>query len=124
MSSRLESRIAKQLYRGLKGKMLRGTLRRQVPASLDSYGDHTSATINTYAFEGIREDFSAYYKAQAGIPATDVKILVLAQSITVTPQKDDLLQIRDAWYCVRTVLAIDPANATVQLQCFAVPTPT
>lgn len=117
MASPLEGQIAKAIYNGFKGRLLKGTLTRSVASGgLDEYGDPVTVTPQSYGCEGIVENFSAFYRAQAGIPDTDVSILILAQSIATVPTKDDTVTFRGATYQIREVLDIDPANATYRLQ--------
>lgn len=127
MPSLLAGSLRKQIAAGFKGKLLRGTIRRDTAGGLDSLGDPVALTTATFTFEGIREDFSAVYKERAGIPYEDVKILMIAGLIkpATAPRKDDYVNLPDPingnaarWHRVRKVLAIDPATASHQLQCF------
>lgn len=124
MASLLESKIKDQVAAAFKGQLLTGTLRRVVSTSLDSLGDPVPGTATTYSFDGIRESFSAAYAAQAGIPITDVKILVIAGSLSVNPKKDDQIKIEGQWHTVREVLGVDPAGATFELQAYEIEDPT
>lgn len=132
MTSLLESQLKAKLAAGFKGRLLQGTLRREVATALDDKGDPSSPTITTYAFEGIRESFSAYYKANSGIPETDVGILILqgslnpATTITDADQGNFVFMSTpwNKWYKIRRVLEIDPAGASARLQCFECETPT
>ena len=118
MVSLLESKIKDLIYAGFKGQLLTGTLlRTSEGTSVDSYGDPTGTTTTEYTMEGIVDTYNAFYKTQAGIPDSDVKILIIAGSLSVTPQKDDYVEFRDVWYKVRQV-SKDPANATWELQAF------
>lgn len=92
--------------------------------------ESTPTTYQTYNFEGIRDNFNANFAAQAGIPRTDVRILIILGLITpvTTPQVDDMIRIRgddgtQKWHKVRAKLTVDPANAHIVLQCFEIPTP-
>lgn len=73
--------------------------------------------------EGFADIYTAFYKAQAGIPESDVKLLIIAGSLSTTPQKDDEVKFRDKWYKVRKV-STDPALATWELQSFEITDPT
>lgn len=73
--------------------------------------------------EGFVDVYTAFYKAQAGIPASDVKILIIAGSLSIEPRKDDQVQFRGTWYQVRQ-LGTDPGIATWELQSFKIPDPT
>jgi len=125
MASLLESAIKDKIYAGFKGKLLTGSLRREaVSGGLDDYGDPVATTATTFSFEGIRETFDAAYRKRAQIPDTDVKVLIIAGSLSVTPKQGDKVLIRDVWHEVRRILAIDPANASYTLQAFEIDDPT
>lgn len=123
MASLLESKIRKLIGAGFKGKLLKGTLRRLTSTGLDEKGDETGITTKDYKFEGIRDNFDKRYAQQAGIPETDVRILIIADSIAVVPRAGDKIELRGAWNEVRRVLAIDPADASYTLQAFEVEAP-
>jgi hypothetical protein len=125
VTSFLAGSLAKQIARGFKGKLLVGTIRRAGPYTLDDFGDSVSSGNTTYAFTGMRESFDARYRAQALIPETDVKILVLLASVIppITPVQSDQILINGEWHQVRRVLDVDPASATMSLQAFVIPTP-
>ena len=126
MVSPLEGSLKKQVAAGFKGYLLNGTIRRSTPTGVDAKGDGTAPTITTAPFEGIRGSFSAFVRAQAGIPETDVSILVLLGSTTMEPRKDDLINIPKGsakWYNVRRIVDIDPAGATANCQAYEVSAP-
>lgn len=129
MVSLLDSAIKRKVAAAFKGKLTTGIMRRSVPGGLDSNGDASAPTVTTFTFEGIREDFSLYSKANAGIPDTDVAIMVLLGSLvpTTTVKKDDQLYLGtpwEQWYQVRRVISIDPAGATAKYQAYAIEDPT
>jgi len=124
MASLLESKIKDQVASAFKGKLLTGTLRRVASTALDAFGDPIPGTATTYPFDGIRESFNAMYAATAGIPVTDIKVLVIAGSLSVDPLQGDQILIRNQWHEVREILERDPANATHVLQCFEIEDPT
>lgn len=129
MVSLLEKQIRTQIAKGFKGKLTLGTLRRATAATLDSYGDPSAPSTVDYSFEGVRSTFTARYKAQSGIPDTDISILILLGSLsdqTITPKQDDKIYMKapwNTWYQVRKVLEIDPAGASATLQAYEIPTP-
>ena len=124
MASVLDGALAKAIYKGFKGKLKTGTLRRQSGSSgVDEFGDLIVGTETDYAFEGIRENYSAAYIAAAGIPLGDVRIMILLQSITVEPKQDDFILIEGDWHQVRRVEGIDPAGAAINLQATVVKEP-
>ena len=124
MVSLLESQIKKQVAAAFKGVLLPGTLRRVASTTVDSNGDPVPGTATTFTFEGIRETFNAAYAAAAGIPVTDIKILIIAGLMNTDPQKDDQILMRGQWNQVRALIDRDPANATHTLQCFEIVDPT
>jgi hypothetical protein len=125
MPSILEGFLKQKIAAGFRGKLKRGVIRRETGASLNAAGHVVVGTPTTYTFEGIRENFDARYRAQAGIPETDVAILVLLGSVTpaATPKVGDLIQMDGVWHKVRVTLAIDPAGATWRGQCYEVGAP-
>lgn len=132
MASLLDSKLKATVAKAFKGRLTRGVLRRQSFTTMDSAGDLGTPTVTSFNFEGIQGSFSAYYKAQAEIPETDVSILVLQGSFkpaTVITKQDqgNLIYLNtpwNKWYEIRKLLEVDPANASVKLQCYEVPTPT
>ena len=119
MPGLLEGQIAKAIYKGFKGRLLAGTLRREtLGTTLDAYGDPTGASVSSYSIEGFVSGYSAFYRATAGIPETDVKVNIFAQSSPgLVPSKDDLVQFQGVWYQLRSV-NVDPATALYACQAF------
>ena len=125
MTSLLPSQMAKMLAAGFNGKLMNGILRREVSDTLDEYGDVVTNNVENYAVQGIRDNFSAHYALLQGIPNTDVRILLIMGLIrpATEPLKDDKILMRGKWHQVRRVLELDPANASITLQCFEIPSP-
>jgi len=115
--------MRKAIAKGFKGKLRSGVIRHTTAGGVDQWGDPVPSTSANFPFEGIRESFDASWAASAGIPETDVAILVLLGSTTVEPKQGDTVQIEGAWHMVRRVLDIDPANATTRLQAYEVTAP-
>jgi len=123
MASLLEGQIAKAIYAGFKGKLLTGTLRREIPGgSNDEHGDPETITVSTYDLQGFADEYSDAFKAQAGIPVADLKVCIFAQSLSVRPAKDDQVRFGSTWYQLRKV-ATDPATALWTCQAFEIPEP-
>lgn len=113
----LDGQIRNAIAAGFKGRLLKGTLTRTVASDeRDRFGDPVSVTEQTFPCEGFVENFSAFYRAQAGIPDTDVKILLIGGLINTVPTKDDRVTFRGATYQIRRIENIDPANASYTLQ--------
>lgn len=125
MASPLEGQIARAIAAGFKGKLRKGSLRRELPGvGVDQSGDANPGTVVTFRFEGIREDYSAIYRAQGGIPETDYGVLIIAGLIKTVPKRGDQIYLQQQWGQVRKISDIDPATATYQLQCFEISDPT
>lgn len=115
--------IAKKIFAGFKGKLLKGELRRETPSTaLDEYGDSVKEP-SYFTVEGFVDEYSEFYRASAGIPDTDLKINIFAQSApTLTPNKDDKVQFLGQWYQLRRV-GTDPATALWVCQAFKIDPP-
>lgn len=90
--------------------------------TVDANGD-PSRTYTNFNLEGFVDVYSAFQKAQAGIPESDVKLLIIAGSLSIQPRKDDQVRFRGIWYQVRG-LGTDPGIATWELQSFQISDPT
>jgi hypothetical protein len=126
MTSFLVSKLKKDVARAFKGKLKTGKIQNNQGDSQDDFGDIAPPdTAVTYSFNGIRENFDAAWMARALIPETDVSILILLGSVSPVyiPVQDDLIFIESLWHKVRKVMKIDPAGASIQLQCYVVPGP-
>lgn len=119
------NQIRTGIQKGFKGKLRTGTLRQRTPSGVaNSKGDPTSFTYTTLSVDCFVEEYSTFYKQQAGIPETDVKVVVIGGSLgAVRPKKSDEIQIEGRWYRVRRPTT-DPAEATWMLQSFEIADPT
>jgi hypothetical protein len=120
----LDGDIAKAIYAGFKNKLLTGTLRVETESmGNDEYGDPLATVITTHTIQGFTDEYSAFFRAQSGIPDTDLKVGIFAQSIPgITPSKDDKVKFRSTWYQIRKVNT-DPAIALWECQSFEIPAP-
>lgn len=124
MASLLESEIRRQVASAFSGRLLTCTLRRIASATLDAAGDPVPGSPTTWSFDGIVDTFSAMFAALAGIPVTDVRILVIAGSLATTPRQGDQVKVRDEWFQLRRIVERDPANATYVFAGFRIDDPT
>ncbi len=124
MAGLLTGKIADAIFKGFKGKLLTGELRRETPNDiLDEYGDPTLPTISYFSLEGFVDEFSDMYRVKAGIPDTDLKVNIFAKSApTLTPTKDDKVLMNGVWYQLRKVRT-DPATALWTCQSFRIDPP-
>lgn len=126
MVSPLVSKIKEQIAKGFKGKLCTGSVRREVTTGVDTKGDVVAGTVTTHGFEGIRGNFNAVYAARAGIPLTDVDILILLGTIDITPTQNDKIFIGapfNKWHQPRRILEVDPAGASMRIQAYEIPAP-
>lgn len=124
MVSLLESAIKKQVASAFAGRLLDCTLRRVASSSVDARGDLVPGAATLWAFDGIVDSFSAVFAAQAGIPVTDVRVLIIAGSLATVPRQDDQVKVRDQWYQLRRLVERDPAGATYVFAGYAIEDPT
>lgn len=115
----LDGQIKQAIAAGFNGKLLKGTLRKITATGRAANGDPVTTTTD-YACQGFREAYSAFFRAQAGIPDDDTKITLIAGLCGAAPAVEDKVNISGGWWQIRKV-AIDPAGATYELQCFGVP---
>lgn len=128
MAGLLTGKIAKAIFKGFKGKLLSGELRRESPSSSnDEYGDPMTVAPTYFSIEGFTDEFTELYKAKAGIPESDLKVNIFSESSPgLEPRKDDKVSFTDQfgtrWYQLRKV-KIDPAGALWVCQAFKIETP-
>lgn len=92
---------------------------RLTSGGLDEYGDPVT-TPATFRVEGFHESYDEKYRAQAGIPITDSKILLILGNGQTDPVKDDVVSLLGYKpYKVRAV-KMDPAKASAELQVFEI----
>lgn len=115
----LDGDIADAISAGFDGLLLAGTLRKVTTVSRDSVGDPVTTTAD-YTVQGLQETYSAIVRKMAGIPETDVKLLLIAGLCGAAPAIGDKVQMNGQWFQVRDV-SIDPAGATYECQSFRVP---
>lgn len=118
MAGLLEGQLAKAIFAGFKGKLLKGSFVRSTPGGgLDALGDPIAPTTATYRFEGFEETVSVFFREKAGIPDKDAVFMIFADSIRprTDVQKQDVVTLRGKPWRVERVLDIDPAQATYKL---------
>lgn len=124
----LDGDIAKKIYQGFKGKLLKGRLRKiSREGGLDGNGDPYAEVPVYHSMEGYVDLFSEFFKREAGIPDSDLKVCVFGQSIPgIDVKKDDKIRFkylgRQRWFQVR-IPRIDPAGALWECQAFEIEAP-
>lgn len=124
MVSQLESALRKQVAAALKGQLLTCTLRRVTSSAVNSYGDPVPGTASSWSFDGFVDTFNLAFIKAAGIPTTDVRVLIIMGSLSTSPQQDDQVKVRDAWYQLRSIVERDPAGAQETWSAYGIEDPT
>lgn len=91
------------------GQLIPAELIRKLSApGLDPLGDPIVTTTERTAVQAVVDDYSDFFRATAGIPDTDVKLILIGCQ---QPCKDDIVELCDGrQYQVRSVRT-DPAQA-------------
>lgn len=108
--------LAADVTAALTGTLRTGTLRRETPGGEDEYGNPAPGVVTNYPFEGVRGSYDAEYAGLSGIPRQSARIEILAASITVEPERLDVLTIEGAWWKV-TEIEVDPAGSWFVCEC-------
>lgn len=120
MASFLENLLRDELAKGFKGKLLSGIISRSSSSSTNEYGYTVGGVTTNYICEGFVENYSDFYRLQAGISENDVKVILIAGNTQIEPKKDDLISFSGyPSYKVREIKT-DPAKATYECQSFSV----
>ena len=86
MVSFLENKLRNAIAAGFKGKLLIGSIKRTVSSSVDEYGDPIPGTPEVFRVEGFVDNYSDIYRAQAGIPETDSKVVIILGNSGTEPK--------------------------------------
>lgn len=118
MASFLDKQLQKAIASGFKGKLLKGTITRTSGEAVDEYGDVIPGDSASFSFEGFVDGFSAYTRAQAGIPDTDAKVCIIAGSLKpfTYPKGGDRIVIQGRTFNAVKPWATDPAEALFEVQ--------
>jgi len=117
----LDRQIKRAVAKGFKGKLLQGTLSRRIALSTNELGDPVG-NPSTFKIQGFPEDFSDFHRRTAGIPDTDLKIVLIAGLMATKPVQDDKVgfyqgEFAGKWFQLRTV-EVDPAGAHYECRAF------
>jgi len=114
------SQLRAKIAAGFKGKLLVGSLTRVGGTTLDEYGDVIPGATQTFVVNGLVDEWSSLYKAQAGISEDDSNVIVILGLSETVPVKDDKITFPGfPTFQVRKV-KIDPAKASAECQSFKV----
>lgn len=114
MASPLSGSMAASIYLGLKNIFLDATLIHDVASSnspdIDAF-DIPAPTATSYTCKAIVEMYSEAARAEGFANQSDRRVIILNDSLSVTPVSNDRITIRSATYVIITVEA-DPALVT------------
>ena len=111
MASPLERMIASQIYKGMKGIFLNATLVRDVANTADSDPfDPGAPTQVSYACKALPDTKTKQWATDATIQTADSQVLILVNSLTVTPAMGDRVTVRGEAFSIVKV-EVDPALA-------------
>lgn len=109
--------IAAEVFKGFKGKLLTGTLKRVSPVEsggLDRFGDPIDQSVTTWTCEGFVDLSAKGFKGQDRVPKGDATVYIFGRSLSggsVRPELDDKVQFGGDWYQLRSEIRTDPATA-------------
>lgn len=117
MTSPLSGSLAKAIGGAFKGLFLDAVLTRYVVPDSPAPDpiDPPEPVPVEYPCKAIHDTYSDFYRAQGLVEAGDRKVLILATSLTVTPQENDKITIRGETFSV-VMVRTDPALAVWECQ--------
>lgn len=119
MASPLEGALAQTIGKAMGGLFYACTVTREIPGSTEApYSPWAPgpSTPVAYQCKGLVDTYSAYERQNTLIAAGDVKVLILAATLDITPTTADKVTIRGTEYAIVDV-STDPATAVWTLQC-------
>lgn len=116
MTSPLEGSLAKTVGKAMAGLFYSATLSRSETTGGNAWdpGSGTTTTVD-YACKAIEDSYSLFEQQNTLIQAGDVKVIVLATTLAVTPVTSDKITTRGVTRAIVNVQR-DPAGATWTLQ--------
>jgi hypothetical protein len=117
MTSVLESSMAKTIGKALSGLFLDAVLTRSTPVAGANAWEPASQLTNTYPCKAITEERSIAFLPSGTATSDYVKIIILANSLSIAPLPGDMILIRGRQYTIvhdgsLPAVSIDPAQAT------------
>jgi hypothetical protein len=113
MASLLSGSLAAVIHKATKGLFLNATLTRDVagtPSPDTEDFDPVAPTEVEYDCKAIHESYAERYRLDGPVKQSDRKVLILAQSLAVTPIEGDLITIRSETFTIIEISS-DPALA-------------
>jgi hypothetical protein len=98
----------------MKGLFLDATLTRDVDGTITDPADPPAPSATDYTCKAIVETYSDYFRKNGLVDAKDRKVLILADSLSVTPAPNDRVTISGVTF---TVMEVDTDPATAVWEC-------
>lgn len=117
--------LAKTVGKALNGIFLDAVLTREIPGSGPVYDPGPPTTV-TYSCKALTESYGAYTRGQGLVAATDMKVMILATSLSVEPKPLDRIAIASQGFSGQIVagdtpgqppVGTDPAKALWECRC-------
>ena len=115
MTSPLAGGLAKQAAAALKPLLLPATYTYIEPGAYDPDTGTSTETLTDYPCRGFLETYSTYTQAARFLAPTVRKVIVLAQTLAVTPSLNDRVTVQGETFTVKRIDS-DPARATWELE--------
>lgn len=118
MASPLQGSIAETINAAFSSIFYDCTVDRTTITGGDAY-DPSSGVSSTvsYPCKGMVDTFTKFERQNTLIKARDVKIIILTNSLSITPEVSDKVTIRGTTYSIaKDGIAQDPAQATWTIQ--------
>lgn len=114
MASPLEGSIRRTIGKAMRSIFHTVTVIRSTPGGGPPW-DPGEPVLVEYPGKGFIDDYSDFALTNSNIQSGDRKVVVLADSLEITPETSDLVRVRGQTFSVLNV-ATDPAEATWTLQ--------
>lgn len=118
MASPLEGALRRTIGKAMSSTFYACTVTRSIPGSTDPpYSPWAPGppTLQPHACKGLVDGYSVFERTNTLIVTGDVKVLILASTLAITPTTSDTVTIRGTTYSVIDV-STDPAQALWVLQ--------
>lgn len=115
MTSPLLGSLAATIHSAMKNIFIDAVLTREVAGVSSDPADPAAPTTTSYTCKAVRDSYTVSDKRNTSILAGDAKILILVNSLSVTPTKDDVIVLQGSRFSVVDIDA-DPANAVWTIQ--------
>ena len=121
MASPLSGSLARAIHAGMKGLFLDATLTRDVagtPSPDTQDFDPVAPTPTDYECKAIHEEYSERWRLEGLVNVGERRVIILAESLSITPQPKDRITIRSETFSIIDVQS-DPALATYTCRAMA-----